>query len=63
MVQTRLEISNKIQVVLVDWGNYYGESGEAKQCSTQTPKVCRIMAFGARFWYLGLLFYILLGFR
>ena len=30
---------------------------------TWTPKVCKIMAFMAIIWGLGLLFYILLGFR
>ena len=30
---------------------------------TWTPKVCKIMAFTATFKGLGLLFYILLGFR
>ena len=30
---------------------------------TWTPKVCKIMDFMAVIWGLGLLFYILLGFR
>ena len=41
----------------------FGEDSESKASSTWAPKVCKIMAFMAIIMGLGLLFYILLGFR
>ena len=38
------------------------ELQELIEASTWTPKVCKIMAFWAIIWGLGLLFYMLLGF-
>ena len=44
-------------------GMVWGRLGLKAQGSTWTPKVCKIMAFMAVIMGLGLLFYILLGFR
>ena len=47
-------MENKMETTIVNWG-YIG--------IPYTPKVCKIMAFMAMIMGLGLLFYILLGFK